>query len=277
CIARIRAGGETYWLDATARYRPLEGLPFSDAGAAAVVGTPAGAEQGTLPPADPLDNSWQDELRLTVAEDGAAEISQTITGRGLVAVYLRANFGKATDVGERIRRIFSQFYGQDIESGSGRFISDGLGPDTVRLEARFRVPAYAALADSPCRLALPRAFLRGEIGRNAALPDKLENFATRSRRQCDVILPFPFAIQRDITLAWPEGWQADQIPAALRLETDFGLLERERWSGGNSLQVKTRLILRSSRIPVEDYPQFRRFAFLADRLEEQILLEKAKP
>ena len=113
--------------------------------------------------------------------------------------------------------------------------------------------------------------------RNAALPEKLDIFATRSRRQHDAILPFPFVIQRDITIAWPAGWRCDYTPAALQFESAFGLLSRTFWRGGNSLQIKTQIILKSSRIAAQDYPQFRRFAFLADRLEEDIPLEKEKP
>ncbi len=283
CIAMVKADGRTFFLDGTVSYRTIDSIPITDAGADAVVITPNQAIRVRIPDNRPVDNLWADEISLTIDTNGYADITQDLTGSGRVAVYLRAYFQVPEKIPERfrrlswermIRRVSGRVYGP-VRSAVAEFITQESPPDQVRLKSRVRVRQFAKQEPGRMLIPLPRAFLRGELGRNGALPGRMAVFAAHSTRQYDLVLPMAFRIQRNISITWPANWRLSNTLPERRINGDFGTFTVQAKTEGNSMEITYLLEVRQTVIPLAAYGEFRRMCILADQTDNMtLILEK---
>ncbi len=132
CISRIRIGERYVYVDPTLPRRSVENLPFTDAGAAGLVVTPEGAVRVTLPTHGPEDNLLEEESRLSLDEEGHIAMDQTLTGRGQVAVYLRARFADPATRARTLQFIARRAYGNCVVGAVRYAESPAVQPEELR-------------------------------------------------------------------------------------------------------------------------------------------------
>jgi hypothetical protein len=96
--------------------------------------------------------------------------------------------------------------------------------------------------------------------------DLSSRFAALETRKTDVVLGYPRVVQQTITLTLPAGAQVAALPENKHLESVFGTFDA-RYSIENGV-LKTVLEIRQDarRIPVDRYPEFRRFCSQMDQV-----------
>ncbi len=276
CISGIVVDGETLYLDPTLSYRTIDSRPFMNAGAEATIIRPDGGERIQLPPHDPERNRWDGTLAVSLDDEGRAEMTQTVTGTGQVAVFLRAWFKRRFNWDGALKHLATRHYGR-IGATTVETVDVEAGPDAVAMSGRLLVPEYARSQGERMVLRVPTIFLRGEFGRSGALPESFSQYCPHSARDTELVLPTLFRVKRAISLKWPAGYRLRNALRDIDEEHPFGTLQVRFRDEGGVLTVDYDLRFTRLSIPPEDYPAFRRFCLLADRLEAtDLFLEKSE-
>ncbi|MGK0481891.1 MAG: tetratricopeptide (TPR) repeat protein/predicted transglutaminase-like cysteine proteinase [Planctomycetota bacterium] len=283
CIAYIPAqeGVEEMFLDGTARLHPLEVLPDSDRGARVLTVRSDGAE----------------EMRIAFPEAAANESIETITidlsnADAPVATYVQQPKGRWDP---KLRYRFSTDDTQRAEAAEGT-MTGRFG--AIRGDVTAEHPDYEDLT-TPLKLTLSAQLER--VGRRTdegwELPTcfapyrLVSGLASESERTTDVLLDVPWAVERTIVYLVPEGVTLDSLlrtPEKVTIDTkDIGYTREVSLAVADfdvdvsasatkdpvipltSVIVKERLELRTHRVPLERYNEFREAARKVDAAQRQ--------
>lgn len=268
CIAMVVAGGKRYYLDGTIQYHTIDALPFTDAGAEAIIVRPEGAERVALPPHTPQMNAWDQELTLRIDEKGATDIEDDFRSSGQGAAYLRSWFRNPQTWDNVMRNVSAQRYGR-----VAAVVVEDVGeiadkPNTMGFQGRVRIADYAKPAPQGMTFRIPAPLIAGEFGKSGGVPEEFSAFARASARSLDVVLPTLFSMKRKIHIEWPEGWSLSDQLDNQEMKTPFGTLQVSYHLNGNLLEIEYDAAFTKQRIAAAEYKEFRRFCNAADRLSK---------
>lgn len=266
CISMVLAGGKRYYLDGTTTFQDVDSLPFTDAGAQAVVVRPEGAERVDLPPHTAQKNTWEEQLDVRLSADNAADLEFAVKTNGQAAVYLRSWFRDAQTWDNVLRAIATQKYGHVSAVVTEDVSRDEGAADTMRFKGRVRISGYVRKNGDKFTVQLPEPLLAGEFGKDGALPKEFSAFARNSARTVDLVLPTLFTVKRHLRVEWPDGLQLTDKLENQTLTAGFGKLAVVYSLVDNLLEIDYAVEFTRTRIKPEEYKEFRRFCLAADQL-----------
>ncbi len=266
CIAMVVAGGKRYYLDGTIQFHTIDALPFTDAGAEAIIVRPEGAERVSLPPHTPQMNAWDQDLTLKIDDKGATDFEDDFRASGQGAAYLRSWFRNPQTWDNVLRNVSTQRYGRvaaQVVEDVGE-VADK--PNTMSFKGRVRIADFVKPVPQGLTFRIPAPLIAGEFGKTGGVPEEFSAFARTSARSLDVVLPTLFSVKRKIRIEWPDGWALSDQLDNQEMKTAFGTLKVSYNINGNLLEIDYDAELTRQRITVAEYKEFRRFCAAADRL-----------
>lgn len=266
CISVADIGGQKYYLDGTMQFQTLDSLPFTDTGAEAVIVRPEGAERVSLPKHIPQTNTWQGLTQMRINDKGDADFEFTMSGTGQISVFLRSWFRNPQSWDNVLRAVARQKLGRVTAVVVDDVVLDGLANAGASLQGRVRVKRYARNENDQRLFRIPGPLLEGRFGGDGAVPKKLMSFAGSSLRSSELVLPSLFDINRQVRVEWPEGWGLAEKFENINYKSDFAELKVEYVVTDNMLEVNYRMMLKKMVISLKDYPAFRRFCQMVDRI-----------
>lgn len=260
-LLRVRAGGETTWLDPSTRRAPFGAFPSALAGCEALVlPAPGEAPEVTRTPDRPLVEEGRElTARLVLAADGSAEASGTDRYTGAAAGELKGGLERldATQRRQMVEGLLGRVLrGLTVTSVEFAGEDDPAAPLEIRWRAQ--VPAVSRPAAGG-----------GAVIDAPLFPARLAaRLVQVGRRRTPLLLPAPERSRQRIELVAPAGLRP-VAEEARRLEGPFGAYERTDRVDGATLVREERLDLQRGRVPPERYPDLAAFAAAVDQLQER--------
>ena len=255
------ADGRENWIDGTALFFDATELPWSDEGSNGLIVEPGGNSYfKRIPTSSAEANGGQYHTRITLVSDGRATGQRVADYQGLYNPIVRRTYenrAKAKDLIEQ--QLVSRYPG-------GRCVSVQLSDledysTSEQLAYEFEIPNFATPQGD--ELSVPAVFFPQGLSRR---------YASLSKREYDLVLPYRWHYIRDVIVTLPEGWSVSELPPPVDEENQFG---RFRWSGsvvGGELHLTGEIQLRVRRVTPENYQAFRTFCQLVDNHEERRIL-----
>lgn len=241
------------YLDGTAENGGTNALPTGDQGVLVLVVGPEGAELRRTPVAEPDRAGVKIELTAELSADGSAQAEETQEVFGPMAAAYRTRYQPEATRIERLQQAsVGHFPGIEITAPHFEDLDELERPVRFRYQARIPQLAHpdgSSLLIAPSRL--------------SPLGNALELAAER-RHPIDLGGTSTFRERRRLRL--PNGATIAELPPGGIAESEFGRLEIRYASRRGELEITTELVWRRDRIPVSDYPAFRRWVTEADAL-----------
>ncbi len=101
-----------------------------------------------------------------------------------------------------------------------------------------------------------------------------KNYAIRKSRNFPVVLGAEYSVKESIDYTIPAGYTIYRLPenASFSHEKFAARYTYEKTGNGNSIRVAGEIVYKAKRIPVEDYPAFRKFAGFIQKKENEIII-----
>lgn len=239
--------GRLLIFDPTDPYTPIGDLPEAQQGSLALIDHKDTQDLLVMPTLPADQNKLEREVDVVLAADGSISGTVTENNVGQAARQERA----------QMKGMSSSDYNRVIE----RWISRGargaktlsITPTDDHSEGRFKLKVDFS-ADSYAQVMQQRlmVFKPAIIGRL----DRL-TFADGLRRNPYVIDATAYAER--VKIALPEGFEVDEIPEGVKLESEFGKYDASYEVEGNTLVFVRSLVLNRSTIPAEKYETVKSF------------------
>ncbi|HJL16504.1 MAG TPA: DUF3857 domain-containing protein [Sandaracinaceae bacterium LLY-WYZ-13_1] len=244
------------YLDGTAENGGTNALPTGDQGVSVLVVGPDDAELRRTPVAAPDVAGHELTTVAELAADGSATAEVTHEVRGPGAAGYRTRYQAQSTRTERLQRsLRSRFPGIEVEEPTFEQLDALESPVRFRYEARIPQLAQregAGLLVAPSRL--------GGLGRSLGLTARrrhpIDLGGTRTFRERRVLRP-------------PPGASVEEVPDGGVAESPFGRCEVRYERTGRGVEIRTELVWRRDRVPLDDYPAFRRWIAEVDALLRQ--------
>ncbi len=246
------------YLDGTAEFSGTDELPAQDQGVLNLIVKNEGAYELRYSPVFPsahsvISNTYSIHMDPALPQ---ATLQGQVEAKGQFASDYRRRF-ETEDSGERARRyedeLIGEFPGASVKSVKFSDITQLEQPVSFSLEAQIPSPLKADGA----------GWSLYPLGRRANLASRMANTTTRDH---DVVMTYPFTIQRDITYHLPATVAlAQTLPPETHLKTPFGTLDLtiEQTKPGE-LHVRSLFSIDQMQIAAADYAAYRAFILAAD-------------
>jgi hypothetical protein len=244
------------WLDGTAEYTGTLELPKPDLGAMALLVNRGEAKLVTVPEADPEHNIIRRTVTAQLEPDGDAQLEVDYLAKGAAAPDWRRRYhAEATRVERIAADLGREFPGLSLAPGGAGVRASDLDDveQPVELHIRGAAPGFARR--------------EGQTLSMNVTPDVrlTPGYASLSKRTQDVkILGFS-TIDDTFVVKLPPGMKVVSAPQAARADGPFGAYSVQVEQQPGSVVVKSRLLVRASRIPPAQYPAWKQFCEAADR------------
>lgn len=233
------------FLDGTAGSSAMEELPSMDQGAMGLIVNQRGEGRLTHLPYVPAASNTveiRSELELTNSGGGRLHVVQDL--RGPEAGGLRSAMEAEATRSERVQRWLSGSY-------------PGVRVNYVRTGAltRVDVPAHFEYEAE-----IPSIGTRQDDVLRFAPTPQLEltaEFAERSTRVNDVMIPGPLTTNDQRSIRLPTGATVIDLPPSANVRTAWVSLNYRTQHSGNTITIQRTLTYHVDRVPVADYPAFR--------------------
>ncbi|WP_419190612.1 DUF3857 domain-containing protein [Saltatorellus ferox] len=278
CIAYIpeQEGIPEQFLDGTARLHPLEVLPDSDRGAKVLTVRSDGAEQMRIAFPEVPQNEKVETITIDLAIEGSPMATFVQQPKGRWDPQLRYRFSTDdTQQSEAAESTMTQYFGaiQGDVTAEHPDYEDLTKPLTLTLSAQLE--RVGRMADNTWEL--PTSFAPYRL---------VQGIASESERTTDVLLDVPWAVDRTLNYDLPIGGEVKRVPDDVVIDTpDLGYV-RKVSLGVNGFDVNfdarnavndpplriiihERLELRTHRVPLERYTEFREAARQVDAAQRQ--------
>ncbi|MCZ6603333.1 MAG: DUF3857 domain-containing protein, partial [Planctomycetota bacterium] len=257
---------EGIFLDGTAEYHPWDVIPFSDQGARVLVVEEGGGAIRQVPTTPAEENRMITRHEVELALDGSAKIRVEAEAKGTFAVILRAYLPIEERRVDDLERIYADTL-PGTEVTSTRVGDLRLLVDPVRLEYELASPRF--LKDTPqgsSLLSLDNPLFR------YAYAASLSDLSSLAERKHDEILPQPIQIVDEVKISLPGDTEVVSIPEDRELSSPFGTYTSEARREGATIHFTRTLSIRSRRIPVDQYSEFRKFCNDVDRARREAVI-----
>lgn len=265
CISWVDWNGGVF-LDGTAQHHAYPDLPSMDYGARVVVITPSGGAVKDITYRDASMNAVREQHRVKVREDGGGELTSVIEGTGTFQSLLRDwlfTEGRRKEVLEPA--IGRAFTGAHVKSVTTTDVRDLETP--LRVEIQVDVPkVFNRTTGGSLELQEVKSWLFDWV---ALRGQPISSLAADAKRERDVFLGVPSGVEETVIYELPRGHSVQSVPAAVELESEVGVYRRVYTLEGGVLKVRRVLQLRSPRVPVERYEEFRAWVGQIERAEAE--------
>ncbi|BDG03798.1 DUF3857 domain-containing protein [Anaeromyxobacter oryzae] len=259
-LLRVKAGGETIWLDPSPRLSPFGAIPDTATGCEALVlpepGDAVEVDRTPEQAASPEDRILT--LRIVLAEDGSATVTGADRYTGAAGGALKGALERldATERRQAVEGILGRmFRGISVTRVEVTGEDDPEAPGEIRFEGR--APDVSRAADG------------GRVLESSIFPARLgARYVQVARRRTPLLLPEPDRATQRIEIVAPPGLLPHAGPAS-KIETPFGRFTREERVKGSTLVREERLELARGRIPPERYLDFAHFAREVDEAQDR--------
>jgi hypothetical protein len=259
-LLRVRAGGETFWLDPSSRRAPFGAFPGALAGCEALVLPAPGEapEVARTPDRALVEEGRELSARLVLAADGSAEATGTDRYLGAAGAELKSGLERL-DVSQRrqaVEGLLGRVLG-GISVSEVEFAGEDDPAAPLEIRWRARVPDLARATDG------------GAVLDSALFPARLgARYVQVAARRTPLLVPAPERLTQRIEIVAPAGLRpvADE---PRKVEGPFGAYERTDRVTGEVLVREERLELSRGRIAPERYAEFAGFAATVDQVQER--------
>lgn len=225
-----------------------------DQGAMALVVFPDGRTRlQEIPVASANANLNSSKYLATLSESGALELLGTETFVGVRAASLRQEFEEVERQKVTLERdLNAMFPGIRVEEV--RFSPLQALEEPVEYRYRASLERYAAVEER--QMVIPVALFQHNVASAQA---------QLARRKLDIFVTNPWSTRNVVRYRLPEGAQIVALPESLSIETPHISLRQEvrRVEGG--FETDDTVTMTSRRVPVDDYPAFRKACLAIDR------------
>src|SRR5262249_14344263 len=239
--------GRLLIFDPTDENTPLGDLPEHEQGSLALVVAADGGGLIRMPSTPPDLNQLKRQVEAVITPDGALTASIREQAAGQVAVRFR----------RELKALSRPEYLKGVEAWVTRSVTGGrvvkLEPSDKVEEGRFgldleiEAARYAQLMQERLLVFKPAI-----VSRRDTL------FLTEPSRKYPVVLASN-AFTETVRVKLPDGFEMDELPDALSLETSFGTYAANYEVKGHDLVFARKLTMRAAIIPVEQYSVVRSF------------------
>jgi hypothetical protein len=259
-LLRVRAGGETFWLDPASRRAPFGAFPAGLVGCEALVLPAPGEapEVARTPDRALVEEGRQLSARLVLAADGSAEATGTDRYLGAAGAELKSVL-EQIDASQR-RQVVEGLLGRVLRGltvSEVEFAGEDDPEKPLEIRWRARVPDLARSAGN------------GAVLDAALFPARLgARYVQLAARRTPLLVPAPERLEQRIEIVAPSGLRlaADE---PRKLEGPFGAYQRSEQVRFGVLVREEKLELRRGRIEPERYADFAAFAAAVDQLQER--------
>jgi cellulose synthase operon protein C len=267
-LLRVRAGGETFWLDPTTRHAPFRAFASTLSGCDAwIVPAPGEApEVDRTPAASAVPEQASVQVRITLAPDGGADVAGTHAFSGVVGAALKQTI-EGVDGRSRVQAmegmLSRMFRGVTVREAEAPGLEDPDAPAALR---------FAAHAE-----AVARPVEGGAVIEAALFPSELgRRYVQVARRETPLVIPAPEVASWRIELVPAPGMKVAGTGPRV-IESRFGRYTRAERAEGGALVREDRLEVRRGRISPADYRDFAAFAAAVDELQDRPVLVAREP
>jgi Domain of Unknown Function with PDB structure (DUF3857)/Transglutaminase-like superfamily len=261
CIIAVRVSAETeaptivqhpklgrlLIFDATDSQTPLGDLPDHEQGSLALVAAGSNGALLRMPVTPPEANQLERQIEAVLSSDGSltGSIQERSTGQSAVNERRAFNYLSRPQYVKMIEAWVTH-------GASGAQVSkvepvDQSADGRFALDVAFSAPSYAQLMQARLLVFKPAIVSRRE-----------RLFLTESVRKHPVVLEST-AYTETVHVKLPEGFDVDEMPDPLKLDTAFGNYNASYDVKDGQLVFTRKLILRASTIPAEQYASVRTF------------------
>jgi hypothetical protein len=244
------------WLDGTAEYTGTLELPKPDLGAMALLVNRGDAKLTTVPEADPEQNIVRRTVTAELEPNGDAELQLEYATRGAAAPEWRRRYhAEATRVERIAADLGREFPGLALAPGAAGVRANDLDDleQPVELRIRGAAPGFARREGHTLSM---------DLTTKVRLTP---NYASLSQRKQDVKLLGFSTIDDSFVVKLPPGMKVLSAPPAARADSPFGAYSVQVEQQQNTVIVKSRLLVRASRITPAQYPAWKQFCADVDR------------
>lgn len=248
CLAEIN--GKKYWLDATAQVCPWGQIPGSDRGAQALVIRDGKGVFETIPVGTPEEAQSDQQVKLTLAADGSAAGTVTLSGNGDSDMALRATLlALPPDRVQPFLEILAKRIGANarVTRYSVSDIRNRDLPVTIAMEVSF--PGWANISGSLLLFKARPDQTAGAVSNPFSQESRTQPVAQRSPQRTRSVL--------EVTL--PEGFVVLSVPENASGNSDLGRFERSVQQNGRTLTIATRVEDFGVEVPPSRYQQIRAY------------------
>lgn len=233
------------FLDGTAQNSAMDELPSMDQGAMALVVSQRGEGRLVhLPFVQSANNRVELRTEVDINASGGARLRASHELRGPDAGSLRAAMEAEATRTERIERWLAGAYpGSRVSNVRTGNLGDVDAP--ARLDYEAEIPSIGTTQGNVLRIA------------PTPNPELTSEYAERSSRTSDVMLPGPLSVHDRRTIRFPAGSTVSEVPAAASVRTAWVSLEYTVQHSGTTLNVERTLTYHVDRVPVGEYQAFR--------------------
>jgi Domain of Unknown Function with PDB structure (DUF3857)/Transglutaminase-like superfamily len=246
-VIQHRKLGRLLIFDSTDDDTPVGDLPDEEQGSWALIIAGDSGALVRMPVTPPEANRLERQSELTLTSDGSLMASVRERSIGQSAVEERRKF----------RHLTRPEYTKQIEKwitrgAAGAKVSkiepaDNNANGQFALDVDFAVGGYAQVMQERLMVFKPAAVSRLE-----------SLFLTDASREQPVVLG-PYAFDETVRVKLPSGFQVDEMPDAIKLDTPFGSYVTSYEAKDGQLLFTRKLVQRSATIPVERYNSVRNF------------------
>ncbi len=233
------------FLDGTAQNSAMDELPSMDQGAMALIVSQRGEGRLVhLPFVQSANNRVELRTEVDVNASGGARLRASHELRGPDAGSLRAAMEAEATRTERIERWLAGAYpGSRVSNVRTGPLNDVDQP--ARLDYEAEIPSIGTNQGNVLRLSPTPS------------PELTSEYAERSSRTSDVMLPGPLSVHDRRTIRLPAGSTVSEVPGAASVRTAWVSLEYTVQHSGTTLTIDRTLTYHVDRVPVGEYQAFR--------------------
>jgi transglutaminase-like putative cysteine protease len=248
--------GRLLIFDPTDQETPLGDLPYYLQGSLALIDSREATELVQMPVTPPEMNQLERSATVELREDGGIAAKIQEQAQGQTAAKFRTEY----------RRLARPEYNAMIErwlTGSANAArlnkvepNDNAADGRFTLDVEFSAPSYGQLMQNRLLVFKPAIVSRRE-GLSLTSPQRKHPVVLRSN-----------AYSETVTVQLPAGFEVDEVPDAVKLETSFGSYRTSYEVKNGELVFKRQLSQRAATIPATQYDVVRKF-FEAIRAADQ--------
>jgi len=246
------------YLDGTAEHSGSSELPAMDRGALALVVTPGGNAKPKLvhlPDAGPEQSLAKRKIDVTLAADGSGTFTEEIGVSGVFAGEWRSRYlADGTRRDRATRDVASDLGAVELAAGKAGVEVNDLNDVEQAVKIKTKGKATALARKEGDQLSMP-----------AGPHPQLSDMASLAARRHDVLLPAKTTREDDWVITIPAGYKVTRAPLSQDKDTAVGSFSVKVDQTGNKVTVKSRLVLKKSRIGADDYAAWRLFCEDVDR------------
>jgi Domain of Unknown Function with PDB structure (DUF3857)/Transglutaminase-like superfamily len=251
------AVGSLLLFDPTSTTTRIGDLPWYEQGSWALVcAGPQGALE-RMPVLQPEASLM--EVSVEGALNGDGDLSAAVTSKRTGQSAEMERFERQHATPEEFRRQVERTLARTVKAASisKLDVEDSPDEDAFRLKLDFASQRYGQLMQQRLLVFSP-----------AILEPPGPNFARASSRTAPIILRAA-VYRKHARVRLPAGFTIDEMPAAVKMETDFGRFALTFRQEGDELMLEEELVTKGVTLPAEKYPEVKKFFDRFDGADQQ--------